>query len=68
MGGDDMKVNSRRNGSDTKTNYYLMEGDDYIVSYGDSQPTFTYPALHNGLCETYLPEIAETQFARIRQI
>jgi len=34
-------------------------GKERIVNYGKQKPTFSYPRLHNGLAENYLPDIAD---------
>jgi len=43
--------------------YHLVEWEDserdYLCSYGKQKPTFTYPSLHNGLAENYLPDIPD---------
>jgi hypothetical protein len=43
--------------------YHLVEWEDserdYLCSYGKEKPTFTYPTLHNGLAENYLPDIPD---------
>lgn len=53
-----MRIEKRKNGSDTGVNYYLSTPEErYVCSYGSTKPQFSNPDMRLGFCEEQLQTV-----------
>jgi len=53
-----MRIEKRKNGSDTGVNYYLSTPEErYVCSYGSAKPQFSDPDMRLGFCEEQLQTV-----------